>query len=44
LAHYPYHVGQIVFIGKMLKDAGWNSLSVPKNQSKQYNEKIGHKA
>jgi len=44
LAHYPYHVGQIVFIGKMLKDAGWASLSVPKNQSKQYNEKLGHKA
>lgn len=44
LAHYPYHVGQIVFIGKMLKDAGWHSLSVPKNQSKQYNEKLGHKA
>lgn len=44
LAHYPYHVGQIVFIGKMVKDAAWHYLSVPKNQSKQYNEKMGHKA
>lgn len=44
LAHYPYHVGQIVFIGKMIKDASWQGLSVPKNQSKQYNEKMGHKA
>ncbi len=37
LAHYPYHVGQIVFIAKMVKDAGWKSLSIPKNQSHQYN-------
>jgi hypothetical protein len=37
LAHYPYHVGQIVFIGKMLTDNKWRSLSIPKNASKQYN-------
>ncbi|WP_317900078.1 DUF1572 family protein [Aurantibacillus circumpalustris] len=37
LAHYPYHVGQIVFIGKMLSNAKWNSLSIPKNASKEYN-------
>lgn len=36
LAHYPYHVGQIVFIGKMAA-AGWNSLSIPKGNSQQYN-------
>jgi len=30
LAHYPYHVGQIVFIGKMLKDTAWVNLSMPK--------------
>ena len=30
LAHYPYHVGQIVFIGKMVCDANWESLSIPK--------------
>lgn len=38
LAHYPYHIGQIVFIGKMLKDAEWNSLSIPKNKSSDYNQ------
>ncbi|WP_334124688.1 DUF1572 family protein [Empedobacter brevis] len=38
LAHYPYHVGQIVFIGKMLKDTEWNSLSIPKNKSSDYNQ------
>jgi hypothetical protein len=37
LAHYPYHVGQIVFIGKMFSDNKWNSLSIPKNGSKEYN-------
>jgi Protein of unknown function (DUF1572) len=37
LAHYPYHVGQIVFIGKMLCDSNWNSLSIPKGNSQQYN-------
>jgi hypothetical protein len=38
LAHYPYHVGQIVFIGKMLCDTNWNSLSIPKGNSQKYNE------
>lgn len=37
LAHYPYHVGQIVFIGKMACEAGWKSLSIPKGNSKIYN-------
>lgn len=33
LAHYPYHIGQIVFIGKMLKNEKWKTLSIPKNKS-----------
>lgn len=37
LAHYPYHVGQMVFLGKMLCSNGWNSLSIPKGNSNQYN-------
>lgn len=37
LAHYPYHIGQIVFYAKMLKRSGWDSLSIPKNSSQQYN-------
>lgn len=37
LAHYPYHIGQIVFYAKMLKKSDWNSLSIPKNKSQQYN-------
>lgn len=38
LAHYPYHVGQIVFIGKMACAEGWKSLSIPKGTSKEYND------
>jgi hypothetical protein len=37
LAHYPYHVGQIVFIGKMASENAWNSLSIPKGNSTEYN-------
>lgn len=37
LAHYPYHIGQIVFLAKMLKKQEWNSLSIPKNKSNIYN-------
>lgn len=37
LAHYPYHVGQIVFYAKMLKQSEWTSLSIPKNKSNSYN-------
>jgi hypothetical protein len=39
IAHYSYHVGQIVYIAKMLKNDGWQSLSIPRNKSKEYNEK-----
>ena len=38
LAHYPYHIGQIVFIAKMLKKTEWTSLSIPKNKSNTYNK------
>ena len=37
LAHYPYHVGQIVFIGKMIAGSKWQSLSIPKGKSEVYN-------
>lgn len=39
LAHYPYHVGQIVYAAKMIKDSKWESLSIPRNQSAQFNAK-----
>ncbi|HEX8279498.1 MAG TPA: DUF1572 family protein [Segetibacter sp.] len=33
LVHYPYHVGQIVFIEEMLAENRWSSLSIPKGNS-----------
>ncbi|MEP7253491.1 MAG: DUF1572 family protein, partial [Ginsengibacter sp.] len=38
LAHYPYHVGQIVFLGKMLCENSWSSLSIPKGTSRKFND------
>ena len=38
LAHYPYHIGQMVMIGKMIKNEEWKSLSIPKNESSSYNQ------
>jgi hypothetical protein len=36
LAHYPYHVGQIIFIGKMAAKE-WKSLSIPRGDSNKFN-------
>jgi len=38
LAHYPYHIGQIVYIGRMIKNENWKNLSIPKGTSQQYNQ------
>jgi Protein of unknown function (DUF1572) len=38
LAHYPYHVGQIVFIGKMITNSNWQTLSIAKNNSNAFNQ------
>ena len=38
LAHYSYHVGQIVFLGKLLKGLNWQSLSIPKGDSSKFNK------
>jgi hypothetical protein len=32
LDHYGGHVGQIIYIGKLIKDENWQSLSIPKNK------------
>jgi hypothetical protein len=38
LAHYPHHVGQIVFLGKMIRDHNWQPLSISKGASKAFNK------
>jgi hypothetical protein len=40
LAHYAYHVGQIVFLAKHLNASGWRSLSVPRNKSADFNRRV----
>lgn len=36
LAHYAYHIGQMVYIGKQIKNGKWKSLSIPRGQSEEY--------
>jgi len=38
LCHYSYHIGQLVYIGKLIKSEDWKSLSIPKNKSSSYNQ------
>ncbi|RYG07664.1 MAG: DUF1572 domain-containing protein [Chitinophagaceae bacterium] len=38
LAHYAYHVGQMVYIGKMVASESWQSLTIPKGKSVDFNE------
>ena len=40
LAHYAYHVGQIVFLAKHFKSNEWQSLSVPRNKSAEFNARM----
>ena len=40
LAHYPYHVGQIVYIGRLIRNEQWKNLSIPKGQSDVYNSQM----
>ncbi|MDN3664151.1 DUF1572 family protein [Algibacter miyuki] len=37
LAHYAYHVGQMVFLGKVFKGNDWQTLSIARGASKKYN-------
>jgi len=43
LAHYPYHVGQIVYLGRLIADTKWKSLSIPRGQSIAFNKGMGYK-
>jgi len=40
LAHYPNHVGQIVLLAKHFACDRWQSLSVPRNKSAEFNRKV----
>lgn len=38
LAHYSSHIGQIIYIGKMVCNEEWISLSIPRNRSDEFNQ------
>jgi hypothetical protein len=40
IAHYPYHVGQIVFLAKHFQGEDWKSLTIPRRQSGAFNERV----
>lgn len=40
VAHYSHHIGQIVMLAKHLAHSHWKSLSVPRNQSDEFNRKV----
>ena len=44
IAHYAYHVGQIVYAAKMLRREDWRTLSIARGASRQFNEGLGGKA
>ena len=39
LAHIAYHTGQIVYLAKIYAGDNWQSLSIPKGKSEEYNRK-----
>lgn len=40
LAHYPYHVGQIIYVAKIITNSNWKTLSIAKSQSNQFNQQM----
>lgn len=40
LAHYPYHVGQIVLLAKHFASDRWQTLSVPRRGSEAFNRRV----
>lgn len=42
-AHYPSHIGQIIYLGRVIRGEQWKNLSIPVGNSKQYNEQEGVK-
>ena len=40
IAHYAYHVGQIVFLAKHFLSSEWKSLSIPRGKSNEFNARV----
>jgi hypothetical protein len=43
LSHYAYHVGQIVYLAKHFRASDWQTLSVPRNKSEEFNKYLDEK-
>jgi hypothetical protein len=44
LTHYAYHIGQIAFLAKHFRSAEWQSLSIPRNRSAEFNQYLDGKS
>ncbi|HKD11945.1 MAG TPA: DUF1572 family protein [Thermoanaerobaculia bacterium] len=44
LTHYAYHVGQIVFLAKHFAGGHWESLSIPRGKSEDFNDRMRAKS
>jgi uncharacterized damage-inducible protein DinB len=40
VAHYSYHVGQIVYLAKHFAGSNWNSLTVPRGKSAEFTARV----
>jgi hypothetical protein len=40
MAHYAQHTGQIIFLAKHLRSSEWESLSIPRNRSAEFNAEM----
>ena len=43
ISHYANHIGQIVYLAKHFRSSDWQSLSVPKNKSAEFNAYLEEK-
>ncbi len=43
MTHYAYHIGQITFLAKHFRSCDWESLSVPRNKSAEFNKFMASK-
>lgn len=38
MAHYAYHIGQIVYLARLFNEGDWKTLTIPKGGSAAYNK------
>jgi hypothetical protein len=43
LMHYANHIGQIIFLAKHFRSSEWQSLSIPRNRSAEFNADLAQK-